>query len=45
MIFEEYKYQIIALIIILFLLCVFYPPFNNCKKNDMLIDSVAINYH
>jgi hypothetical protein len=33
----EYKYQVIALIIILFLICIFYPPFNiyGCDKNKM----------
>lgn len=33
----EYKYQIIALIIVLFLICIFYPPFNiyGCDHNEI----------
>jgi hypothetical protein len=27
----DYKYPIIALIIVIFLICIFYPPFNQCN--------------
>jgi hypothetical protein len=33
---SEYKYQVIALIIVIFLICIFYPPFNiyGCDYNN-----------